>query len=70
MGFSLLHLDRLRQRHEANQASTKRQWQSSSFGPGFQHIQEDWTTRFTRNYSYHDKLGDMSVGTVRDWQDV
>ena len=38
MGFSLLHLDRLRQRYEADQAGAERKRESSSLGPSFQRL--------------------------------
>lgn len=70
MGFPLFRLDRLRQRYEADQAGAGWQRQSSSLGSGFQRVQTDWQTRTACNNSYYHKLGDMSIGSVRNWQDV
>ena len=70
MGFSLLCLDRLRQRRETDQASTDWQWQPGSLRPRLQRVQKDRQTRATRNDRYCNKLGHMSAGIVRNWQDV
>ena len=66
MGVSLLHLNRLRQRRQTDQASANGQWQSSSLGAGFQRLQKDRQTRLTRNDRYCDKLDNMSTGTFRN----